>query len=81
MNNWQTGWPTETGMYWFHGWCFKKSPFKDTEEPKMHLVVVHKIHNGVIRMTEGHFLYKVEGAEGMWLKAELPTPPKEVKAR
>ena len=26
-------------------------------------------------------IYKAEGAEGMWLKAGLPTPPTEVKAR
>ena len=81
MNNWQTEWPTEPGTYWFYGWCFKKSPLRKTEEPKMHLISVHKISNGTTYITNRHFLYKEEGAEGMWLKAELPTPPKEVKAR
>ena len=81
MNNWQHEWPTKPGMYWFYGWCFKKSPFKDVEEPEMYLVIARKISNGMMYVTNGHFLHKQEGAEGMWSEATLPIPPKEIKAR
>lgn len=77
---WQDEWPTEPGYWWFYGWCWRK--VKDRpEEPEMHLVEVRKAMNGFMRVTNGHFLYKDEGAEGKWMKAELPTPPQGMKAR
>jgi len=77
---WQTEWPTESGVYWFYGWCWEKHSARErVEEPEMHLVSVRVMSNGVSCVTNGHFLYKAEGAEGMWLKAELPEPPREIK--
>lgn len=80
MDNWQHEWPTKSGMYWFYGFCWGKIGNK-LEEPEMHLVDVRKISNGIMCVTNGHFLYKAGGAEGVWLKAILPIPPEEVKAR
>jgi len=80
IDNWTHKWPTEPGMYWFYGFCWRKMR-DEPEEPEMYLVKVRKISNGLMCITDGHFIYKAEGAEGMWLKAELPEPPKEIKTR
>ncbi len=79
---WQNEWPTEPGPWWLYGWCFRKFSIKEEkEEPKLHLVEVRKVQNGMMYVTEGHFLYEAEGAEGEWMKATLPAVPEGVKAR
>ena len=72
MTEWTKDWPQKPGVYWFYGW-----PFKDRERPtKIHFVEVRKISNGMIYVTNGHFLYKTEGADGYWCEAYPPEPPK-----
>lgn len=67
---WTTAWPKEKGTYWFFGQCFGDGDIK------MHLVEVWKDGTGSFAyVTDGHFLYKSEGANGLWTKAELPEPP------
>ncbi len=81
---WQDNWPTESGMWWFYGWCWKKSGTRDEPElPEIHLVNVREtaVKGSYMLVTNGHFLYKQEGAEGKWMKATLPTPPEGVNAR
>jgi len=81
---WQREWPTdESGMWWFYGWTYKKLRSGDKlEEPRLYLVRMRKLKDSrMMYVTDGHFLYKAEGAEGMWLKAELPATPEEVKPR
>lgn len=68
---WTIAWPEEPGYYWFYGWCFRDR----SREPELHFVRVRKIVNGVVRITDGHFLYKQEGAYGMWTKIKFPDLP------
>ena len=68
---WAIEWPKEKGTYWFFGQCFGDG------EIKMYLVEVWKDGAGSFAyVTNGHFLYKAEGAKGQWMKAVLPEPPK-----
>ena len=75
---WTLKWPEISGYYWFYGWCFRER----NHEPELHYVKVRRIANGVALITNGHLLYKAEGAYGMWATAELPTlpplPPEDV---
>ena len=70
MEQWTREWPTTPGYYWFHGWCFRDR----SHSPETHLVRVVKSATGYLMVTDGHFLFKAEGGEGFWLKAELPVP-------
>lgn len=72
MSEWTKDWPRTTGHYWFYGW-----PFRDRgSAPKMHLVSVNTNKAGSVMMvTDGHFLYQAEGADGLWQKAVLPEAP------
>ena len=70
--SWSKKWPNKRGYYWFFGWCFSSR----TRLPELHFVKVRL--DGTKRplyITNGHFLYKAEGAEGVWLPVELPEPP------
>ena len=81
-SSWQKEWPTEPGYWWLYGWCSRKSNLEEREEkPQYHLVVIRKVNNGTMSVTEGRLLYPQEGTEGMWLKCKFPDPPKEVKPR
>ena len=70
---WTAEWPTQNGHYWFYGWCWKS----EANKPEMHFVRVGAIATPgkFAYVTNGHFLFVGEGAEGKWLKAELPEPP------
>jgi hypothetical protein len=73
-NKWTKNWPVKEGQYWFYGWRFKHD---NKEEPELSLVEVHISGNKVpMHVTRGHFLYKEEGAEGLWSVATLPDLPK-----
>jgi len=70
---WTKDWPKKKGHYWFYGWRFKRQP---GDEPGLFFVEVAISGNKVpIHITMGHFLYKEEGAEGMWSVPELPELP------
>ena len=74
---WQDEWPTESGMWWFYGYTFKR---EGKENPNLHLVEVFRTSNSLAYTTHGGFLYKEEGAIGKWQKVTLPELPKmEVK--
>ncbi len=70
---WTKEWPAKEGFYWFYGIPFKR--WVDKYEPELHFVQVKKISNGICMITNGHFLYKQEGAEGVWQEVELPKLP------
>lgn len=71
MPNWTREWPTQSGHYWFYGWCFHGHD----NAPQLFFVKVRQIQNGLAYITEGHFLYEAEGARGVWQEAELPKLP------
>jgi hypothetical protein len=75
MTEWTAEWPTESGRYWFYGWRFM--PAYD-RSPELSLVEIWKSPSGgLLYVTGGHFLYKEEGARGVWQKAILPELPPE----
>jgi len=67
--SWTSEWPTETGYYWFHGWCFRDRNY----EARTYLVRVRHTSNSVAYITEGHFIYESQ-AEGVWMPADIPHP-------
>jgi hypothetical protein len=68
---WINEWPTIGGFYWFYGKRYKGA-LKD--EP--FFVRVHRKEDGkCIYVCEGNFLYKEEGAVGLWRKIENPELP------
>jgi len=81
QSEWTTEWPTEPGLYWFYGWCFGEIIKFSTKNkpPELHYVSVRLTgmppKQSPMYVTNGHFLYKQEGAEGKWLKVELPELP------
>ena len=71
--NWMNDWPIEPGYYWFYGWRFQ-----DRDRLKeLCYVKAYKIQNGISYVTCGHFLYKEEGAKGVWQLVNLPELPTE----
>lgn len=77
MKLWQDEWPKKKGLWWFYGWCFGKKGLTE-RKPELCLVDVGgTAQKGVFSyVTNGHFLYKTEGATGKWQKAVLPELPK-----
>lgn len=75
---WQDEWPTKPGVWWFYGWCFGKRGLNKDREPELCLVKVSGPlgSGGFAYVTNGHFLYKAEGAIGTWQEALLPELPK-----
>lgn len=72
MSQWVKEWPTEPGWYWFYGLRYSR------EQPELNPVQVWRAGDGnnayVVR---GSFLYKSEGAEGVWQPMALPDLPGE----
>ena len=66
VNDWTAEWPEEEGYFWFFGWCWGVDG-----EPEMHFVENRKISNGFTRITNGYFMWKREGAIGLWTKADF----------
>lgn len=71
---WSREWPVEPGAYWFYGWEFR-SQIRENKLPELHFVHVRRGSNCVMYVTNGHFLYQEEGAEGVWMPVELPGLP------
>lgn len=74
MVNWTKEWPTCPGYYWFIGWPLKYR----YGVPKLHFVVAVRGHGGLSFVTNGHFLYEVEGGEGYWSSATVSVLPDEL---
>lgn len=81
--NWSKEWPNEKGFYWLFGWRFKQDYETFNDPPSFHLVKVTHAISGrsgemiAVYTTNGHFLYKSEGAKGLWAKCEFPEQPSE----
>lgn len=78
-DKWTKDWPEEAGDYWFYGWRFgDKSDLHGGKQnpPELSHVEVRKTgNNKFMFVTRGHFLYKEEGAIGIFAKIDLPTIP------
>lgn len=73
---WSKDWPTIPGLYWMYGWAFG-SEIRDKRPASFYFVSVKKISNGFCYVTNGHFLFKGEGAKGFWQPVTLPNVPDE----
>ena len=72
-DDWTKEWPTERGWYWFYG---QTSKMVWDMRPEYIPVKVRKDGTGKpICVGNGHFLYKAEGARGLWTPMVTPTPP------
>jgi hypothetical protein len=92
-NLWSSSPPKEPGEYWFYGDPYKGQmgiDYRDAAppvEPKMYLVQIRKIANGLMAVTEGQFvpLRKFnkakhgDGYVGYWKEAILPDPPEDIE--
>ena len=75
---WTKTWPKKSGKYWFYGWRFGKNSITsgETKKPELCFVEVKlDASNHPMCVTKGHFLYKAEGATGVWTPAILPALP------
>ena len=70
-HEWTIEWPTEPGNYWFYGYRFRSR----TSPPELNLVKARGVRNGVALIVEGSFMFREEGAYGVWIKANLPDLP------
>jgi len=76
INCWKKEWPKDPGLYWFYDRRFSKTSYEDLNKPELCFVEVAIDSQGnPMYITMGHFLYKAEGAMGVWSKAELPELP------
>ena len=74
MSVWTREWPTTAGYYWFHGHKWSTSP-RDAEPTSTYFVrCCLDGTNSPTYITDGHFLYKAEGACGVWMPAKVPEP-------
>lgn len=72
VNNWFRGFPKETGLYWFYGWCSEHTKKRNPEKPELFYVKVKTNNrNNWFYITEGRFLYESE-CDGVWQKATTP---------
>lgn len=73
---WNEEWPTDPGYYWFYGRRHKQ--LEDEQGIFLTEVVAagenlqHRLYS-----CHGMFLYKSDGAKGLWMKAILPPSPTE----
>lgn len=91
VSHWIDEFPRDPGFYWFYGdqylgqmGChfFENSP---PIEPKMQLIEVFKVSNGIMAKCDGQFFpsrkfdktKNIQGYSGYFKKAELPKPPSD----
>ncbi len=82
MTIWTEEWPTEPGWYWFWGYPYGKKKSKHDlgdNEPRLNIVRVAKISNGVMYVREGSFWGPSKKVSGMFTKAILPTDYPELE--
>jgi hypothetical protein len=68
--NWQTLWPIEEGLYWFFGVAHKCEV-----ENRLRVVRVRGAGERLFYIVDGSFLYKSEGATGVFLRLLEPQIP------
>lgn len=78
LEQWTQEWPQEEGVYWFYGHVSEASRNYD---PMMHLVHIIDTRGGITAIAEGRCIYKIDGANGYWIRANLPDPPEKKHER
>lgn len=70
-HEWTADWPTHTGWFWFWGW--RSAFIKRWHKPELSAVHVYLDgNNEPTFIADGQFLYKEEGAEGMFCEMVMP---------
>ena len=70
MTEWTKEWPTKRGWYWLYG--------QTTWDMQLEYVPVQVWKNATDKPTYvagPQFLYKAEGARGLWTRMIMPDPP------
>ena len=73
MTDWTKEWPEQRGWYWFYG---QTSKMMWDMRPEYFPVLMRE--DGVGKpsyVTRGQFLYKAEGARGLWTRMIMPNQP------
>ncbi len=80
-SEWTRDWPTEPGWYWFYGWAYGRITRANgnPEAPRLEAAQVHQAGSGsgqhLMHIRTGQFMYKSEGAIGLWLPMDVPELP------
>lgn len=69
---WTKEWPTEPGWYWFYGHQWRAMY---DEASELVPIKVERCSNAWLYGAGSHFLYKAEGARGLWTPAIMPDLP------
>jgi hypothetical protein len=74
---WDSRWPTDEGVYWFYGFPWGKKGMDTTDTPDLLCVLVRRIANGFLYVTEGYTIAPEgsQGAVGFWTPVRLPDYP------
>ena len=73
---WTEVWPIVSGWYWYWGDPFGSKEIRP-QSVRAYAVRVSQGANSVIRVCEGHFMYKGEAHSGLWMPMIVPEAPKE----
>ena len=71
---WSKEWPTEPGFYWLYGW--RSDSERQNEKRRLIVVQVMRIRDGRLTfVADGGFMFKAEGAGGLWQRLQEPDLP------
>lgn len=77
---WTREWPTEPGWYWFYGRLSTLNGTRDGKPGRTELRPIQVFRcgdGGLAYSAMTFFIYESEGAEGWWVKAEIPELPED----
>ena len=77
VGEWSPIWPTKAGGYWFHGKRFSGEDVEVRFARCLGEVANTRGGKTWIYSCEGIALYVQDSAEGVWMAANIPAPPKE----
>lgn len=76
MTQWTAEWPTEEGWYWFYGKRFGSSSTKMLQPVEV-ILAGRGDTSHLVYINSGNFMYKQEGARGLWMPLAPPPVPEE----
>lgn len=79
FNKWCQDWPEEEGYFWFYGYRYGRVSCGRPQKPEYMLMKVRKIANGFMYVADGQFMGMGEVEEAWFIRALLPSIPKEFK--
>ena len=75
---WTIDWPIVPGWYWYWGDPFGQTKGRRQQDIRAYAVRVSQGANSVVRVCEGHFMYRNEVSPGFWMPMIVPDAPKDI---